>query len=112
MLSQPNRLPATVKISQARFLKTPLFSVKFGKNDLDVSRFGFVVRKTVDKRAVYRNRIRRVLRSCIEEQLSEIATGYDMLFFPEKGIIDKKQQELCQILHQHLEQQRLLKSNK
>jgi ribonuclease P protein component len=108
MLPQQYRLPATTKLTHSRFVKTPLFAVKFAKNNLDVSRFGFVVRKTVDKRAVVRNRIRRVLRSCIEEQRTEIAVGYDMLFFPEKGIMDKKQAELCQILQQLWIQQKLL----
>ena len=109
MLPQKYRLPSTTRLTHSRFIKTPLFSVKFAKNNLEVNRFGFVVRKTVNKRAVVRNRIRRVLRSCIEEQLEMLHTGYDMLFFPEKGIMDKKQAELCQILQQLWEQQKLLK---
>jgi ribonuclease P protein component len=109
MLSQPHRLPATTRLKSAKFFKTPLFSVKYAPNNLEVSRFGFVIRKTVDKRAVVRNRIRRVFRSCIEQQREEMKPGYDMLFFLEKGIMEKKQQELCQILHTHWDQLKLLK---
>jgi ribonuclease P protein component len=108
MLAQPYRLPATVKLSQSKFLKTPLFAAKYAQNGLELSRFGFVVRKTVDKRSVVRNRIRRVFRSCIEEKLKDIQPGYDMLFFLEKGIMDKSRDEICQLLQQTLRDRKLL----
>ncbi len=109
MLSQSFRLPSTIRFSHAKFVKTPLFSVRYAINNQDVSRFGFVVRKSVDKRSVYRNRIRRIFRSCIEQNLNTIVPGYDMLFFLEKGIMDKSQTDLCQILLQLLEERKLLK---
>ncbi|SRR5258708_22464211 len=108
MLSSAHRLPATTKLTRALYAKTELFSVKYGHNTLPVSRFAFVVRKKVDKRAVARNRIRRVFRSCIEEMLGELASGYDMLFFLEKGIIDKRQSDLCQELQKFLKQKDLI----
>ena len=111
MLSQTFRLPSTVKFSYSKshFAKTPLFSLRYRQNDLSISRFGFIVRKTVDKRSVKRNRIRRVFRSCIEQQLDTLSPGYDMLFFLEKGIMDKSQSELWQILLQLLKERKLLK---
>ena len=109
MLPREYRLPATTKLSHSRYLKTPLFGVKYSQNDISVSRFAFVVRKSVDKRAVARNRIRRVFRSCIEDLREQIISGYDMLFFLEKGIIDKQQLDLCLELQKVLQQQRLLK---
>ena len=108
MLSREYRLPATIKLSHTQYTRTILFSVKYAKNDLLVSRFAFLVRKSVDKRAVVRNRIRRVFRACIEELREQVITGYDMLFFLEKGIIDKQQADLCQELKKVLEQQHLL----
>jgi ribonuclease P protein component len=108
MLSREYRLPATAKLTKAQFFKAPLFRFKFTTNDVSNSRFGFVVRKSVDKRAVARNRIRRLFRSCIEEMLLEIVPGYDMLFFLEKGIIDKHQAELCKELRTTLKQKNLL----
>jgi ribonuclease P protein component len=109
MLPREYRLPATTKLSHARYLKTSLFGVKYAQNEMPVSRFAFVVRKSVDKRAVARNRIRRVFRSCIEELREQIVSGYDMLFFLEKGIIDKQQVDLCLELQKILQQQHLLK---
>ena len=108
MLSREYRLPATTKLFHAHYAKTEIFAVKYTTNNLPVSRFAFVVRKTVDKRAVVRNRIRRVFRSCIEEQLTQIVPGYDMLFFLEKGIINKQQPELCEELQQFLQQKHLI----
>ncbi len=108
MLSREYRLPATTKLSHSRYLKTPLFGVKYSKNDLLISRFAFLVRKSIDKRAVARNRIRRVFRSCIEELLTEIVPGHDMLFFLEKGIIDKQQRDLCVEIKKFLQQQHLI----
>lgn len=109
MLSQSYRLPATTRLVHATFRKTPLFSVKIAKNDVDVSRFAFLVRKTVDKRAVKRNRIRRVFRSCIENNLETIVTGYDMLFFLEKGIMEKSYEEVWQKIQLLLKEEHLIK---
>ncbi|HWY79708.1 MAG TPA: ribonuclease P protein component [Candidatus Sulfotelmatobacter sp.] len=108
MLERKYRLPATTNLFQAHYARAQLFSVKYVQNNLQVSRFAFIVRKTVDKRAVTRNRIRRVFRSCIEELLKRITPGYDMLFFLEKGIIDKQQEDLCQELQVFLQQKQVL----
>lgn len=102
MLAREYRLPAVAKLTKAHFFKTPLFGCKFVQTSGSESRFGFIVRKTVDKRAVKRNLIRRRFRSCIEALLSEINPGYDMLFFLERGIIDKRQPELLQELKEVL----------
>lgn len=108
MLARQYRLPATTKLSRARFAKTESFSLKYAANTLPVSRFAFVVKKSIDKRAVARNRIRRVFRSCIEELREQIVPGYDMLFFLEKGIIDKQQADLCKELHKFLQHGQLI----
>jgi ribonuclease P protein component len=108
MLSREYRLPATTRLSRAQFGRTDLFSLKYARNTLTVSRFAFVVKKSVDKRAVARNRIRRLFRSCIEELREKIVPGYDMLFFLEKGIIDKQQADLCKELQLFLQQKQLI----
>jgi len=108
MLAREYRLPATTKLSQARFGRIAFFSVKYAKNELPSSRFAFIVRKTVDKRAVVRNRIRRVFRSCIEELQEQIIPGYDMLFFLEKGIMDVTRAELLKEVTTFLEGARLV----
>ena len=108
MLAREYRLPATSKLSRAAYEKTELFALKYCKNNESRSRFAFVVRKSVDKRAVVRNRIKRLFRFCIESQLGQIVSGYDMLFFLEKGIIDKQQADLCQEIRTFLQQKHLI----
>ena len=108
MLPHIYRLPAAQRLHHPLFRKTSLFSVKIAKNELDVSRYAFLVRKSIDKRAVVRNKIRRVFRSCVEDHLQDIKPGYDMLFFLEKGIMDKPKTEVCHILQQFLKDQQLL----
>ena len=108
MLKREYRLPATTKLVSARFVRTSLFGLKYSQNNLTVSRFAFVVRKSVDKRAVVRNRVRRVLRSCIEELLPHIVSGYDMLFFLEKGIIDITRDEVLKEVRKVFEEKGLL----
>jgi ribonuclease P protein component len=108
MLQQLHRLPAHSRLFHPTTYRTPLFLLKISKNNLPVSRFGFVVRKSIDKRATARNRIRRVFRSCIEEGVNRIAVGYDMLFFLEKGIIDKQQDSLGGEIKAFLAQKKLI----
>lgn len=60
------------------------------KNNLPLSRFGFSISKKIDKRSVVRNRTRRLIRSCIEEMLPKINSGYDMLFVIRKNAVDRE----------------------
>ena len=83
MLPKQHRLPATVRLQKPCSFSTNTFFLKTGDNNLGVSRFSFIVKKTTDKRATARNRIRRVFRSCIEQDLINIVSGKDFLFFPQ-----------------------------
>lgn len=109
MLKKVNRLPATQKLKSPIFIKTQHFALKISKNNLSYSRFAFVVKKTLDKRAVGRNRVKRVLRSCIEEMLENIEVGWDMLFLLEKGIIDVNRQDVFNNLKTILDAKKLLR---
>lgn len=63
-------------------------------NNLNLSRFGFIISKKVARRAVLRNRTKRLYRSVIEELLQKIVAGYDMLFIINKNALFKKRQLL------------------
>ena len=108
MLQQHHRLPGAIRLISPRSFNTTLFFLKVGKNDIQQSRFGFVVRKTVDKRATTRNRVRRVFRSCVEEMLEEIKPGYDMLFLLKGHILEMKREELYNELHAFFKEQQFL----
>jgi len=109
MLKKTNRLPARQKFDNPNLFRSSLFTAKFSKNNMEVNRFGFVVRKALDKRAVARNRIKRLIRSCIEEMIDEIQSGWDMLFVLEKGIIGKERKEIFLEVKRFLIERKLLK---
>lgn len=59
---------------------------KSRKNGLEESRFGFVVSTKISKRAVVRNRIKRLLRQSIHQNLDKIKSGFDIVFFTRPGV--------------------------
>jgi len=48
-------------------------------NNLSQSRWGFVVSKKVDKRAVMRNKIKRRLRAIVRQNLPRLRSGFDVM---------------------------------
>ena len=59
--------------------KQGLLSLKVVKNNLDTSRFGFVISKKFSKKAVIRNRTKRRLSEIIKAKLLEIKKGIDVI---------------------------------
>lgn len=54
-------------------------SIKFAKNSLPVSRIGFPIGKNYSKKAVVRNRTRRILRAACNEYLNKLKPGFDII---------------------------------
>jgi ribonuclease P protein component len=75
MLKKTNRLSSLRISGKAQKFETPLFNVKMfsGENE---ARFGFVVSKKIDKRAVIRNKTKRVLQKAAEDFLTKTAGKY------------------------------------
>ncbi len=59
--------------------------LKIGKNGLQSTRFGFVVSKKFSKKAVDRNRVKRILREVIKSNLSNIKSGLDVVVVVNPG---------------------------
>lgn len=72
------------------------FFFRAGKNNLPYSRFAFTVSKKIDKRATARNKLRRLLSSCLEKIFTKIVPGYDMLFIIKKDMVDKERKEILE----------------
>jgi len=93
MLPLNNRLKKTVDIrnvfKQGRLFKEGFLIFKTAKNDLNKSRFGFIVSQKVSKQAVVRNKIKRRLRGAVMKRLKEIKTGTDNLFIALPGLANK-----------------------
>src|SRR5579872_1421947 len=84
MLAKQFRLPASVVVKAPLLFSDNTFAIKTQKNDLPLSRFGFVIGKSVDKRSTERNRIKRMVRSLIEDKWLSLP-GYDVLFIFRPG---------------------------
>lgn len=80
MLAKKHRLPATINIKHFLTFPGSLFNLKIGENKTEESRFGFIVAKSIDRRATARNRLKRQFRRFMEENYSKIKPGHDFLF--------------------------------
>lgn len=86
MLAKKFRLPSSINLKGSPSVRTPEFTVIYARQNLSVGRFGFVVAKSIDKRAVVRNRLRRLVRAAIEEKWLEKSKGKDFLFIIKPAI--------------------------
>lgn len=97
MLKKPNRLKI-VKLKNPKVISANYFSIKVVKNNMNESRFAFVVSKKIDKRAVIRNSLKRKLRSCIEEVFDNIGGGWDFVFYPKASLLSTQRGQLLKEL--------------
>ncbi len=79
------------------------------ENNLKESRFGFVVSLKISKKAKERNKVKRRLREVIKNKLSQIKTGYDIIFLSKKGIEEIDFREIKEIIEKLLEKAKLIK---
>jgi len=90
-------LPGVV-FSAGRSFSTQFFLIKVIENGLGLNRFGIIVSKKIDKRAVARNRIKRLISSCIEELYKDMGFGYDMLFIVKRSALGKTREEFLEAM--------------
>lgn len=109
MFKRQNRLPGG-RFYSSSFFSTPLFSLKVKDNRLDINRFGIVVSKKIDKRAVGRNKIKRMLREILVGLNSEITSGLDMLIIVKTDIINKTSEQCSFEIRKVLEKAKYLKT--
>jgi len=107
MLKEKNRLQKQKDFEKVfkcgRSFKKSFLYLKANKNGLESTRFGFVVSLKVSKKAVDRNRIKRLLREIVATNLQEIAGGYDIVIVVNPGVeVDgvKLQESLNILLHE------------
>lgn len=108
MLKRENRLSKiTRRVGENKYF-SPFFQVRISENKESKARFGFIVSKKIDKRAVVRNQTKRVLRSAAEAFINHlggkdiIVTAKKPLTFKEKGEVER---ELGNILNKWKKQQ-------
>ena len=69
-----------------KYYASPLMVLAFLRNELEYSRFGFVVSKRIGK-AVRRNKIKRRMREATRLRIPNIKPGFDLVFIARKPIL-------------------------
>lgn len=93
MFKKENRLIPGVKFNNSNLFIVPQFALKKKKNGLNINRFGIIVSKKIDKRAVVRNGIKRFLRTALMNLYGKINGGHDILLITKKEILNKTKEE-------------------
>lgn len=92
MLKRENRLARVGKKENSSFLSSPIFNIRISKNKEKETRFGIVVSKKTSKKAVLRNKTKRVIRNIITQNLDKISKGKDIIIVS-KRILNKSLKE-------------------
>ena len=77
-----------------RLVQSPSFGLLIGKNQKEETKIGFVVSKKISKKAVIRNRARRLLAEGFKNNLSLLKTGSRIVVLAKQGMVGKKSQEV------------------
>jgi|SRR3989344_7960523 len=89
MLPKENRLKNTRDIEnvfgEGRGVREGFLFLKSTKNGLTVSRFAFIASKKSVGKAAHRNKIKRILRSVVQQELSQITAGFDAVVVVQKA---------------------------
>ena len=105
MLPQVHRLPAKEFPSLLRYgvrVHTDVVDIRYAKR-MDTTRVGFIITKSVDKRATRRNRLKRVLSEQIRLTLGKRDPRIDAIFIMRKPISqDKRISEVITPLFQSI----------
>lgn len=99
MLPKQHRLPLRTDLvrvqEEGELFQGRLFSLLVAKGEkAKPSRFAFIISTKIHKRAVKRNRARRLLVEAIRSLLAKIKPGFDCVFLAKKPIIGKGPKEI------------------
>jgi len=91
-----------------RYQQKDFIKIKFLKNNLEINRFSFIVGLKISKKAVQRNKIKRRLEEVIRLNFKQIITGFDIIIFTDKEIIEKEYIEIEENLIYLLKKSKLI----
>ncbi len=98
MLKRENRIRLKKEFleikDKGKIKYSPLFGLVFLKKDDDLKKVGFIVSKKISKRAVDRNKIRRIFSEIMRKNLDKLETGSRIVFLAKKEILGKKMVEI------------------
>ena len=108
MFKKKYRLNPRIRLENTSRVQTGFFTLTLAKNRLLHNRYGFIASKRIDKKAVVRNRVKRRLRSSLEQTTDNVKNGYDMLFLIKKTAVTAPTNFLCKEIQTILKKEKLL----
>jgi ribonuclease P protein component len=109
MLKRQNRLDKNVKFVNPPALTCPLLVLKKKENGLELNRFGVIISKRIDKRAVVRNSLKRIFRDAFANLEKKINIKHDILIITKKEVLSKKKEEIGLVLKNAFEKAGIIK---
>lgn len=97
MLSRSHRIPSLLVsevMRRGKHISGDSFQLIMQKNEVNVSRFAFIVSTKIDKRATQRNRIRRILSESVRHLLPTLKEHNDFIVIARKNIATMKQADV------------------
>jgi len=93
MLKKVNRLKKKKDfekvLKKGKGFKEDFLLFKVIKNNLGVSRFGFIISQKISKKATVRNKLKRKLSELVTAKLKKIKKGIDGIFIVSPGLENK-----------------------
>lgn len=108
MLKKENRLPLKNKLISRVAISTEHFIIKIAENNTKSIRSAVIIGKKIDKRAVYRNKMRRQVYESLKDLMGKTSPGVDALFIMKKSILGKTRQALFSEIESVFKKERLL----
>lgn len=109
MFKRENRLVPGIRFGSSSLSANSQFILKEKDSGLKVNRFGIVVSKKIDKRAVIRNKIKRIFRDTLFRLNRSMMPGHDILFIVKTEILNKSKEEIQLAIESALEKAGLIK---
>lgn len=109
MLPKENRLTKKTDFTQVSKRGEVIQSKNFGlayfrANNNKAPKFGFIVSNKISKKAVDRNKVKRVLRQVVRELVGDVKNGLLFVLLVKKSILGASQDELKRELEGKLRQ--------
>lgn len=113
MLPEENRLKVNLTFDEVKKEGKMYQSENFGilvrdRKDKNPTKFGIIVSTKISKKAVDRNRIKRMLRKAIKKSLDSVCVGKDVVVLARKGLLNVKKSDLETEFSKNLKQAKLI----
>jgi len=93
---------------EGKYYQEDFIKIRVLKNNLEMSRFGFIIGLKISKKSTQRNKIKRKLEEIIRLNLKQIKPSFDIVVLVSPRIIEKKYQEMEKTLINLFKKSKLL----